>query len=170
MFLVNPNSKRELLFHGISQTVAFQEFERFFYSAVQVFFRGASVNAIRGFPMSATMFLTYELSLQFFRGLQEPGTVGWRVVASTGLQSIMGSGSGTTVSFCGPLRDRSCSHFSIFNIKQHSYSLKLNRQHEEASSILHLAVKNVFLLFYQRRTVRWTKSCKQFCDTFFVCI
>ncbi|XP_072296132.1 solute carrier family 25 member 48 [Eucyclogobius newberryi] len=35
----------------------------------QVFFRGASVNAIRGFPMSATMFLTYELSLQFFRGL-----------------------------------------------------------------------------------------------------
>ncbi|XP_074530975.1 solute carrier family 25 member 48 [Halichoeres trimaculatus] len=35
----------------------------------QVFFRGASVNAIRGFPMSATMFLTYELSLQFFRSL-----------------------------------------------------------------------------------------------------
>nr|XP_057920704.1 solute carrier family 25 member 48 [Doryrhamphus excisus] len=33
----------------------------------QVFFRGASVNAIRGFPMSATMFLAYELSLQFFR-------------------------------------------------------------------------------------------------------
>lgn len=32
-----------------------------------IFFRGASVNAIRGFPMSATMFLTYELSLQFFR-------------------------------------------------------------------------------------------------------
>ncbi|XP_061747738.1 solute carrier family 25 member 48 [Nerophis ophidion] len=31
----------------------------------QVFFRGASVNAIRGFPMSATMFLAYELSLQF---------------------------------------------------------------------------------------------------------
>uniref|UniRef100_A0A3B4U206 Solute carrier family 25 member 48 n=2 Tax=Seriola TaxID=8160 RepID=A0A3B4U206_SERDU len=36
---------------------------------LQVFFRGASVNAIRGFPMSATMFLTYELSLQFFRNL-----------------------------------------------------------------------------------------------------
>ncbi|TNM98613.1 solute carrier family 25 member 48 isoform X1 [Takifugu rubripes] len=35
----------------------------------QVFFRGASVNAIRGFPMSATMFLAYELSLQFFRSL-----------------------------------------------------------------------------------------------------
>lgn len=33
----------------------------------QVFFRGASVNAVRGFPMSATMFLTYELSLKFFR-------------------------------------------------------------------------------------------------------
>lgn len=33
----------------------------------QVFFRGASVNAIRGFPMSATMFLTYEMSLKFFR-------------------------------------------------------------------------------------------------------
>lgn len=38
---------------------------------VQVFFRGASVNAIRGFPMCATMFLTYELSLQFFRSLQD---------------------------------------------------------------------------------------------------
>ncbi|KAK6297982.1 hypothetical protein J4Q44_G00310370 [Coregonus suidteri] len=36
---------------------------------IHVFFRGASVNAIRGFPMSATMFLGYELSLQFFRGL-----------------------------------------------------------------------------------------------------
>ncbi|XP_061690976.1 solute carrier family 25 member 48 [Syngnathoides biaculeatus] len=33
----------------------------------QVFFRGVSVNAIRGFPMSATMFLAYELSLQFFQ-------------------------------------------------------------------------------------------------------
>ncbi|XP_052343452.1 solute carrier family 25 member 48-like isoform X6 [Oncorhynchus keta] len=36
---------------------------------IHVFFRGASVNAVRGFPMSATMFLGYELSLQFFRGL-----------------------------------------------------------------------------------------------------
>lgn len=36
---------------------------------LQVFFRGATVNAIRGFPMSATMFLGYELSLKFFRGL-----------------------------------------------------------------------------------------------------
>ncbi|KAF1385100.1 hypothetical protein PFLUV_G00127080 [Perca fluviatilis] len=35
----------------------------------QVFFRGVTVNAIRGFPMSATMFLTYELSLQFIRSL-----------------------------------------------------------------------------------------------------
>jgi len=34
---------------------------------MQVFFRGATVNAIRGFPMCATMFLGYELSLQFFR-------------------------------------------------------------------------------------------------------
>ncbi|KAL0973721.1 hypothetical protein UPYG_G00210060 [Umbra pygmaea] len=36
---------------------------------IHVFFRGASVNAVRGFPMSATMFLGYELSLQFFRSL-----------------------------------------------------------------------------------------------------
>ncbi|XP_028816122.1 solute carrier family 25 member 48 [Denticeps clupeoides] len=36
---------------------------------VHVFFRGATVNAIRGFPMSATMFLGYELSLKFFRNL-----------------------------------------------------------------------------------------------------
>ncbi|TDH07315.1 hypothetical protein EPR50_G00104710 [Perca flavescens] len=35
----------------------------------QVFFRGVTVNAIRGFPMSATMFLTYELSLRFIRSL-----------------------------------------------------------------------------------------------------
>ncbi|XP_006631971.1 solute carrier family 25 member 48 [Lepisosteus oculatus] len=36
---------------------------------LQVFFRGTTVNAIRGFPMSATMFLSYELALKFFRGL-----------------------------------------------------------------------------------------------------
>ncbi|KAK1804460.1 hypothetical protein P4O66_020467 [Electrophorus voltai] len=36
---------------------------------LHVFFRGAIVNAIRGFPMSATMFLGYELSLKFFRSL-----------------------------------------------------------------------------------------------------
>ncbi|XP_030620815.1 solute carrier family 25 member 48 isoform X2 [Chanos chanos] len=36
---------------------------------LHVFFRGATVNAIRGFPMSATMFLGYELSLKFFRSL-----------------------------------------------------------------------------------------------------
>uniref|UniRef100_A0A3P8W0G2 Solute carrier family 25 member 48 n=1 Tax=Cynoglossus semilaevis TaxID=244447 RepID=A0A3P8W0G2_CYNSE len=36
---------------------------------IHVFFRGVSVNAIRGFPMSATMFLTYEMSLQFFRNV-----------------------------------------------------------------------------------------------------
>ncbi|KAK2891291.1 hypothetical protein QQF64_034718 [Cirrhinus molitorella] len=34
---------------------------------IHVFFRGATVNAIRGFPMCATLFLGYELSLQFFR-------------------------------------------------------------------------------------------------------
>ncbi|CAL8262195.1 unnamed protein product [Lota lota] len=34
---------------------------------LKVFFRGASVNAVRGFPMSATMFLTYELCLRFLR-------------------------------------------------------------------------------------------------------
>uniref|UniRef100_A0A0E9WYL3 Solute carrier family 25 member 48 n=2 Tax=Anguilla anguilla TaxID=7936 RepID=A0A0E9WYL3_ANGAN len=36
---------------------------------LHVFFRGVTVNAIRGFPMSATMFLGYELSLDFFRSL-----------------------------------------------------------------------------------------------------
>ncbi|MBN3307941.1 S2548 protein, partial [Amia calva] len=36
---------------------------------LQIFFRGATVNVVRGFPMSATMFLGYELSLKFFRGL-----------------------------------------------------------------------------------------------------
>ncbi|TKC40720.1 hypothetical protein EI555_014729, partial [Monodon monoceros] len=35
---------------------------------VQVFFRGITVNAVRGFPMSAAMFLGYELSLQAIRG------------------------------------------------------------------------------------------------------
>ncbi|XP_062856676.1 solute carrier family 25 member 48 [Trichomycterus rosablanca] len=36
---------------------------------LQVFFRGAAVSVIRGFPMSATMFLIYELSLKFLRSL-----------------------------------------------------------------------------------------------------
>nr|XP_017506247.2 solute carrier family 25 member 48 isoform X4 [Manis javanica] len=35
---------------------------------LKVFFRGITVNAVRGFPMSATMFLGYELSLQVIRG------------------------------------------------------------------------------------------------------
>ncbi|KAG7518798.1 solute carrier family 25 member 48 [Solea senegalensis] len=63
-----------------------------------VFFRGASVNAIRGFPMSATMFLTYELSLQFFRSL----------VDFFGCQNVNIFGayrSGT-----GMYSERSCAH------------------------------------------------------------
>nr|XP_010336859.1 solute carrier family 25 member 48 isoform X6 [Saimiri boliviensis boliviensis] len=36
--------------------------------ACGVFFRGITVNAVRGFPMSAAMFLGYELSLQAIRG------------------------------------------------------------------------------------------------------
>ncbi|KAI5178825.1 solute carrier family 25 member 48 isoform X3 [Manis pentadactyla] len=35
---------------------------------LKVFFRGITVNAVRGFPMSAAMFLGYELSLQVIRG------------------------------------------------------------------------------------------------------
>ncbi|KAM4819459.1 solute carrier family 25 member 48 [Thomomys bottae] len=35
---------------------------------LKVFFRGVTVNAVRGFPMSAAMFLGYELSLQALRG------------------------------------------------------------------------------------------------------
>ncbi|XP_043559419.1 solute carrier family 25 member 48 isoform X1 [Chiloscyllium plagiosum] len=35
---------------------------------LNVFFRGATVNAIRGFPMSAAMFLGYELALKVLRG------------------------------------------------------------------------------------------------------
>lgn len=34
----------------------------------KVFFRGITVNAVRGFPMSAAMFLGYELSLKALRG------------------------------------------------------------------------------------------------------
>lgn len=34
---------------------------------LQVFFRGITVNMVRGFPMSAAMFLGYELSLKAFR-------------------------------------------------------------------------------------------------------
>ncbi|KAM5169846.1 solute carrier family 25 member 48 isoform 2-T2 [Callospermophilus lateralis] len=37
---------------------------------LKVFFRGITVNAVRGFPMSAAMFLGYELSLQALRGDQ----------------------------------------------------------------------------------------------------
>ncbi|XP_053528748.1 solute carrier family 25 member 48 isoform X2 [Artibeus jamaicensis] len=35
---------------------------------LKVFFRGITVNAVRGFPMSAAMFLGYELSLRAIRG------------------------------------------------------------------------------------------------------
>ncbi|XP_008847004.1 solute carrier family 25 member 48 isoform X1 [Nannospalax galili] len=35
---------------------------------LKVFFRGITVNAVRGFPMSAAMFLGYELSLKALRG------------------------------------------------------------------------------------------------------
>ncbi|KAF3821569.1 hypothetical protein GH733_009611 [Mirounga leonina] len=35
---------------------------------LKVFFRGIMVNTLRGFPMSAAMFLGYELSLQVLRG------------------------------------------------------------------------------------------------------
>uniref|UniRef100_A0A8C5LEZ0 Solute carrier family 25 member 48 n=1 Tax=Jaculus jaculus TaxID=51337 RepID=A0A8C5LEZ0_JACJA len=35
---------------------------------LKVFFRGLTVNAVRGFPMSAAMFLGYELSLKALRG------------------------------------------------------------------------------------------------------
>ncbi|XP_040831560.1 solute carrier family 25 member 48 [Ochotona curzoniae] len=35
---------------------------------LRVFFRGITVNAVRGFPTSAAMFLGYELSLQALRG------------------------------------------------------------------------------------------------------
>ncbi|XP_077330144.1 solute carrier family 25 member 48 isoform X2 [Lithobates pipiens] len=38
---------------------------------LQVFFRGITVNAIRGFPMSAAMFLTYELSLKALKTRKE---------------------------------------------------------------------------------------------------
>lgn len=34
---------------------------------LKVFFRGITVNAVRGFPMSAAMFLGYELSLKALR-------------------------------------------------------------------------------------------------------
>jgi hypothetical protein len=37
-------------------------------SPTKVFFRGITVNAVRGFPMSAAMFLGYELSLKALRG------------------------------------------------------------------------------------------------------
>ncbi|XP_054998411.1 solute carrier family 25 member 48 [Sorex araneus] len=35
---------------------------------LKVFFRGATISMVRGFPMSAAMFLGYELSLKAFRG------------------------------------------------------------------------------------------------------
>ncbi|XP_075065963.1 solute carrier family 25 member 48 [Mixophyes fleayi] len=38
---------------------------------IQVFFRGITVNTVRGFPMSAAMFLTYELSLKALKTNKE---------------------------------------------------------------------------------------------------
>uniref|UniRef100_A0A8C6CXT2 Solute carrier family 25 member 48 n=1 Tax=Moschus moschiferus TaxID=68415 RepID=A0A8C6CXT2_MOSMO len=43
----------------------FQSYQK---EGLKVFFRGITVNAVRGFPMSAAMFLGYELSLQAIRG------------------------------------------------------------------------------------------------------
>ncbi|XP_019390662.1 PREDICTED: solute carrier family 25 member 48 isoform X2 [Crocodylus porosus] len=37
---------------------------------LKVFFRSMTINAVRGFPMSAAMFLGYELSLKTIRGVQ----------------------------------------------------------------------------------------------------
>ncbi|KAM9313009.1 solute carrier family 25 member 48 [Gastrophryne carolinensis] len=46
-------------------------FQSYQNEGIQVFFRGITVNAIRGFPMSAAMFLTYELSLKALKTNRE---------------------------------------------------------------------------------------------------
>ncbi|XP_056328750.1 solute carrier family 25 member 48 [Danio aesculapii] len=56
---LQANAKYKGILHCIMQSYRTE--------GIHVFFRGATVNAIRGFPMCATMFLGYELSLQFFR-------------------------------------------------------------------------------------------------------
>ncbi|XP_069825745.1 solute carrier family 25 member 48 isoform X1 [Dendropsophus ebraccatus] len=45
--------------------------QSYYNEGIQVFFRGITVNAIRGFPMSAAMFLTYELSLKALKTSKE---------------------------------------------------------------------------------------------------
>ncbi|XP_042527260.1 solute carrier family 25 member 48 isoform X2 [Dipodomys spectabilis] len=51
-------------YRGVLDCVA-QSYQQ---EGLKVFFRGFTVNAVRGFPMSAAMFLGYELSLQALRG------------------------------------------------------------------------------------------------------
>ncbi|XP_027705092.1 solute carrier family 25 member 48 isoform X1 [Vombatus ursinus] len=61
------NNKYKGVMDCISQS--YQK-EGFKVSNTEVFFKGFTVNTIRGFPMSATMFLGYELSLQILKGNQ----------------------------------------------------------------------------------------------------
>ncbi|XP_021506870.1 solute carrier family 25 member 48 isoform X1 [Meriones unguiculatus] len=51
-------------YKGVLDCIA-QSYQR---EGFKVFFRGITVNAVRGFPMSAAMFLGYELSLKALRG------------------------------------------------------------------------------------------------------
>ncbi|KAG7272916.1 hypothetical protein CRUP_002368 [Coryphaenoides rupestris] len=60
---LQADAQQHRKYKGIAHCIA----QSYRSEGLQVFFRGASVNAIRGFPMSATMFLIYELSLKFFR-------------------------------------------------------------------------------------------------------
>ncbi|XP_028668445.2 solute carrier family 25 member 48 [Erpetoichthys calabaricus] len=62
---LQADKSRQRKYKGITHCIM----ESYRAEGLQVFFRGAAVNTIRGFPMSATMFLSYELSLKLFRGL-----------------------------------------------------------------------------------------------------
>uniref|UniRef100_UPI00358F99A5 solute carrier family 25 member 48 isoform X2 n=1 Tax=Myxine glutinosa TaxID=7769 RepID=UPI00358F99A5 len=53
-------------FHGIRHCI----YQSYHTEGLRVFFRGTIVNCVRGFPMSAAMFLGYELSLKAIRAAQ----------------------------------------------------------------------------------------------------
>ncbi|XP_072923550.1 solute carrier family 25 member 48 isoform X2 [Hemitrygon akajei] len=54
----------ERMYKGILHCIQ-QSYQK---EGLNVFFKGAAVNAIRGFPMSAAMFLGYEFTLKILRG------------------------------------------------------------------------------------------------------
>lgn len=125
MFLVNPNPKQEALFHGTSQTVAFQDFEGFSFCGAGFLPRsvGQRHPRVSHERHHVPDLRTVAAVLQGSVGTRN--CRGWRAVASVDCraswevvpvpQSPLWSGTEVAATLV------------FFNIKQRSDSLKLSR-------------------------------------------